>query len=55
MSITDIRPAELVEQRDGYTVAAWLVVTDGAGRVIGMANRPELVDQVIEQSGREAA
>lgn len=54
MSITDIRPAELVEDHDGYTVGVWIVVSDRKGMEIGRTNRPELVDAVITQSGRAA-
>lgn len=52
MSITDIRPAELVEDRGDYTVAVWLVVANKeTGIEVGRTNRPELVDQVIAQAG----
>jgi hypothetical protein len=50
MSITDIRPAELVEDRGDYTVSVWLVVAKKeTGLEVGRTNRPELIDAVIEE------
>lgn len=52
MTITDIRPAELVTEVDGYTVAAWLVVSDAEGKELGRTNRSELVSEVIAAAKR---
>jgi hypothetical protein len=52
MTITDIRPADLVTEQDGFTVSVWLVVSDNKGHEVGRTNRNELVPEVIAAAKR---